>query len=235
MRKMSSNLRYLREEPKRFRAVKLPVILTIIISLAVIACIIVALVSIPVHKQYVGDVKDLHIVRTNPTSVKLKWKAVEGADCYYVYHRLYGGEFIRSEPITTTKYKLKKLRQAVDYYVCVTAFNSSGESKHYTETSVFTRPSKPEFTYLRTSVKGKARIKWKQNYRAYGYVFQYKLRKEKDFSLKNVLRLKPSRNINVLLTNLIPNAVYDVRVKTVSKYNEERYTSGWSKLSFRVK
>lgn len=97
------------------------------------------------------NLPEIRSVEEGSQSVKLTWRAAEGADCYGVYVSTVPMSYTTSAAITIyTDYEVTGLKNGQTYYFVVTAINEGGESGYSNEVSAVpkTVPQPPENVYV---------------------------------------------------------------------------------------
>ena len=167
-------------------------------------------------------------------SIKLSWKAVEGATGYRVY--LYDAKAKKYKTLGTTEKlscTVKKLKAGTEYKFAVKAYTKNGTetlwSKYYTELTTATKPAVPAVT-AKAEV-GKASLSWKEVSGATGYVVYMSEKKDSGFE-----KIGSTKKLSCTIKNLKKGKTYYFKVKAYTKVDGKNVYSGATKaIAVKVK
>ncbi len=166
--------------------------------------------------------------------VKVSWSKVAGASGYYIYRdgtkvRTIGSGSTVSWKDTGAKSNGKK------YTYKVTAFVTIDNTKYGSTLSKSTTAyfvSRPAVSYLKSTAKQKATVKWGSISKAAGYKIRYSLKKDFSSGVTTVSSSTASKT----LSGLKSGKTYYVQVKAYRTVNGKKYSSVWSAVkSVKVK
>ena len=119
-------------------------------------------------KMQLSKPTNLNLLRTTPTSMTLKWSAVDNADRYVVEYKSEGGEWKELKEVKSTKKIKEKLSVGKTYYFRVKAGNRIGWSSYSASVSKTMLPPTPAAPTLENTEKG-IRVNWKTMTGVTGY------------------------------------------------------------------
>ena len=176
--------------------------------------------------------KNIKITRTSPTSMTIKWDAVENADRYIVEFKREGGEWKELKQVKTNKKVKEDLILGKVYYFRVKAGNKIGWGAFSSSASKQALPPTPAAPVLENTENG-IRVNWKKMEGVSGVlIYRASAKNGKYYLLKTVA--------NPNATRFTDKSVYKDReyfyktVRFVIKGNKT-YTSSKSKYSSIVR
>ncbi len=167
-------------------------------------------------------------------SIKLSWKAVEGATGYRVY--LYDAKAKKYKTLGTTEKlscTVKKLKAGTEYKFAVKAYTKTEKetlwAKNYTELLTSTKPAVPAVTAKAEA--GKASLSWKEVSGATGYVVYMSEKKDSGFE-----KIGSTKKLSCTIKNLKKGKTYYFKVKAYTKVDGKNVYSGATKaIAVKVK
>ncbi len=203
-------------------------------GLVLVVAIIVMLAGVTVWNVFtpkLSPVENLKALNVTQNGVALKWKKVSDADGYIIYKKAVDEKDFKKVTAVkkTNKYTVKNLNPQTDYTLCVTAVkdHSSLESEKRA-VDIFTLPKAPSFTECNSNKEGTLSLKWKSVKNAKKYKIQYTEGTDKNFKNAKTKTVKPSKNPELVLTNLDKAEAYGVRIRVIIKHGETTAKSHWS-------
>lgn len=143
----------------------------------IIAITLIGSITIPASAadvETVGKpavVQELKVLKNGYKSLKLNWKAVEGAEKYQVYRSTSGrsGSFVLKRTTTTTSYANTGITCGKTYYYKVRAVNSKGKGSFSSVKSNKVQPATVKITKVRPPRDMDNRVYWNKVSGASGY------------------------------------------------------------------
>ncbi len=230
---MDRNLSYTQYIYKKKKRRRLLTAMTIVFFVLVAAGLI-AVAAFTLLRPRLEPVQNTYITDTTTSSVKLRWNKVENADGYLLYSGKNAKKLKKTADTAKNEYTVKNLEQASRYYFYVIAYNDYTESPSHTNVTALTLPEKPKITLARSRTEGMMDVEWKENKNASSYTLQYKTMYQTDYSEGKSLSVKADSDCSATFDDLIPGAVYDVRVRAVVKDGSDKLCSSWDKKQVTI-
>lgn len=179
------------------------------------------------------QVKNVKMADNTTNSITVSWSKVKKADGYYIYS--YDGSQNRyiklgqNNSNDKTKFEIKDIPGASIYKIKVYAYknfmNKEYQSENAKTITAFSLPSKPQANAF-SGGKGVLSVEWNDSDNLNGYDIQYSL--NKDFSQYKNENIADGNARNFSASQLNPNDVYFVRVRSYMTVEKKTVYSVWS-------
>lgn len=178
----------------------------------------------------VGSVHGFKVVKTKTTSVKLKWKKVNGATGYQIYYSTKkSGHYKKAKTIkkgSKVKATVKKLKSNKTYYFKIRAIKKK-QKGYFTlpvkaKTKKKTRPGKVKGLKVVKITTSSVTLKWKKPKRAKGYQIYYSTQKTKGY--KKAKTINKGTTVKATVKNLKSNKKYYFKVRAVNKKKTGKFS-----------
>lgn len=157
-------------------------------------------------------------------SVKLTWKAVPGANGYYIYRN--GAKIATISYGTTTAYTDAKASKSGKYVYKIVAKAPVGTSK-LSKQATTCQLARRTISSVDSKASGSATVRWNSDTYSGGYELQYSVKS--DFSDARTVRISGSSRTDRTIGKLRKGARYYFRIRSVKTVSGEKYYSAWSK------
>ncbi len=172
--------------------------------------------------------KSVKVLRTTPTSMTIKWKALEDASKYIVEYKREDGEWKALKTTKSNKKIIEKLKVGKKYYFRVKAGNSIGWGNFSKEASNTALPPTPPKPTLKNMDNG-IRVYWKTMTGVTGYKIYRATSKNGSYTaVKTITNPKATCFTD---KNVQKNKVYYYKVARYVKKGETQYIGNKSKSS----
>jgi len=157
-------------------------------------------------------------------SVKLTWKAVPGANGYYIYRN--GAKMATISNGTTTAYTDAKASKSGKYVYKIVAKAPVGTSKLSKQATTY-QLARRTISSVDSKASGSATVKWNSDAYSGGYELQYSVKS--DFSDARIIRISGGSRTDRTIGKLRKGARYYFRIRSVKTVSGKKYYSAWSK------
>ena len=209
---------------------KIKVFSTLIIFLIIVAMFTALGIT---NGRSMPQVKNVKMADNTTNSITVSWSKVKKADGYYIYS--FDGSqnrFIKlgqNNSNDKTKFEIKDIPGASIYKIKVYAYknfmNKEYLSKNAKTITTFSLPNKPQASAF-SGGKGVLSVEWNDSDNLNGYDIQYSL--NKDFSQYKNENIADGNARNFSASQLNPNDVYFVRVRSYMTVEKKTVYSVWS-------
>jgi hypothetical protein len=144
--------------------------------------------------------------------VTISWKKISGATGYYVYRN--GSKLTTISKGTTVSYTDTRAANGGTYTYTVQAYSKTAKSIASAGAKIL-RVSAPSISSLTNSASKKMTVKWSKNTKATGYQIQYAT--NRSFSGAKTITVRKGTTVSQVISSLVKNKTYYVRVRTYVK------------------
>ena len=157
-------------------------------------------------------------------SVKLTWKAVPGANGYYIYRN--GARIATITSGAATAYTDAKASRSGKYVYKIVAKAPVGTSELSKQAATY-QLARRTISSVDSKASGSATVRWNGDACSGGYELQYSVKS--DFSGARTLRISGSSRTDRTIGKLRKGVRYYFRIRSVKTVSGKKYCSAWSK------